>query len=242
MNKTLRIVIVSIAALLLIGVVIGVTYSFFTYIPNSSLSKFELGNVKISFSEPSFNSNVEVSYLPGTTIIKDPTVNVEKGNPYVRVIVEFYDADTNELITDRDRLMNIANTISYDPTYNLNNNPVTSKLIPGVPYKTTDKAFSDYRYNYISNPTAMTIAFNTSTFTLDTSSSSINKLVFVANMGNPTTEGSTYTLFTNIVVPSNWGNSYIDTLGNFVIKLRAEAIQSSGFSNYSEAFDKLMDN
>ena len=239
MNKTLRIVIVSIAALLLIGVVIGVTYSFFTYIPNSSLSKFELGNVKISFSEPSFNSNVEVSYLPGTTIIKDPTVKVEKGNPYVRVIVEFYDADTNELITNQGRLMNIANTISYDPTYNLNNNPVTSRLVPGVPYKSTDKAFSDYRGNYTSNTTAMTIAFNTSTFTLDRSSSSINKLVFVANMGNPTTEGSTYTLFTNIVVPSNWGNSHIDTLGNFVIKLRAEAIQSSGFSNYSEAFSQI---
>ena len=239
MNKTLRIVIVSIAALLLIGVVIGVTYSFFTYIPNSSLSKFELGNAKISFSEPSFDSNVEVSYLPGTTIIKDPTVTVEKGNPYVRVIVEFYDADTNELITDQSRLMNIANTISYDPTYNLNNNPVTSKLVPGVSYKTTDRAFSDYRGNYTSNTTAMTIAFNTSSFTLDKNSSSISKLVFVANMGNPTTEGSTYTLFTNIVVPSNWGNSRIDTMGNFVIKLRAEAVQSSGFSSYSEAFSQI---
>ena len=236
MNKTLRIVIVSIAALLLIGVAIGVTYSFFTYTPNSSLSKFELGNVEISFSE---SSNVEVSYLPGTTIIKDPTVKVEKGNPYVRVIVEFYDADTNELITDQSRLMNIANTISYDPTYNLNNNPVTSKLVPGVSYKTTDRAFSDYRGNYTSNTTAMTIAFNTSTFTLDKSSSSISKLVFVANMGNPTTEGSTYTLFTNIVVPSNWGNSRIDTMGNFVIKLRAEAVQSSGFSSYSEAFSQI---
>ena len=240
MNKALRIVVVSIAALLLIGVVIGVTYSFFTYIPNSSLSKFELGNVKISFSEPSFNSNVEVSYLPGTTIIKDPTVKVEKGNPYVRVIVEFYDADTNELITNQGRLMNIANTISYDPTYyNLNNNPVTSKLVPGVSYKTTDKAFSDYRGNYTFNTTAMIIAFNTNAFTLDRSSSSINKLVFVANMGNPTTEGSSYTLFTNIVVPSNWENSYIDTMGNFVIKLRAEAVQSSGFSSYSEAFSQI---
>ena len=239
MNKTLRIVIVSIAALLLIGVVIGVTYSFFTYTPNSSLSKFELGNAKISFSEPKFDSNVEVSYLPGTTIIKDPTVTVEKGNPYVRVIVEFYDADTNELITDQSRLMNIANTISYDPTYNLNNNPVTSKLVPGVSYKTTDRAFSDYRGNYAFNTTAMIIAFNTSTFTLDKSSSSISKLVFVANMGNPTTEGSTYTLFTNIVVPSNWGNSRIDTMGNFVIKLRAEAVQSSGFSSYSEAFRQI---
>ena len=236
MNKTLRIVIVSIAALLLIGVVIGVTYSFFTYTPNSSLSKFELGNVEISFSE---SSNVEVSYLPGTTIIKDPTVTVEKGNPYVRVIVEFYDADTNELITDQSRLMNIANTISYDPTYNLNNNPVTSKLVPGVSYKTTDRAFSDYRGNYTSPQTASVIAFNTSTFTLDRSSSLINKLVFVANKGNPTTEGSTYTLFTNIVVPSNWGNSRIDTMGNFVIKLRAEAVQSSGFSSYSEAFSQI---
>lgn len=236
MNKTLRIVIVSIAALLLIGVAIGVTYSFFTYIPNSSLSKFELGNVEISFSE---SSNVEVSYLPGTTIIKDPTVKVEKGNPYVRVIVEFYDADTNEKITNQDRLVKIANTISYDPTYNSNNIPVTSNLVPGDSYKTTDSAFKAYRGNYTSPQTASVIAFNTSTFILDDNSSSPNKLVFVANKGNPTTEGSTYTLFTNIVVPSDWGNSYIDTLGNFVIKLRAEAIQSSGFSNYSEAFRQI---
>lgn len=241
MNKTVKIIIISMAFLLLIAVGIGITYSFFTYAPSSSLSKFELGDVKISISEPSFDSNSEIFFMPGTTIVKDPTVKVLKGSPYVRIIVEFYDADSDTLITDQNRLSRIANIICYDPTYNLNNNPVTSRLVSGTSYSTSDSAFGAYRYNYTSasNITAMMIAFNTNQFILDRDSSTVNKLIFVANKGKPAVEGVSYILFTNIVIPSNWSNSTYDMLGNFKIKIRAEAIQSSGFDSYSDAFSQI---
>ena len=50
---------------------------------------------------------------------------------------------------------------------------------------------------------------------------------------------SEITLFDNLTIPKEWTNSDVDTAGNFKIKISAEAIQSKGFVDATEAFTQL---
>ena len=46
-------------------------------------------------------------------------------------------------------------------------------------------------------------------------------------------------LFTNIVIPTNWGNTDMAQVGKFQILVSAEAIQSKGFATAEDAFRVL---
>ena len=46
-------------------------------------------------------------------------------------------------------------------------------------------------------------------------------------------------LFTNVVIPTNWGNKDMEQIGRFQIIVSAEAIQSNGFASAQDAFAAL---
>ena len=46
-------------------------------------------------------------------------------------------------------------------------------------------------------------------------------------------------LFTNIVIPTDWGKTELSRLGEYQLDVRVEAIQSKGFNNANEAFAAL---
>ena len=194
---------------------------------------------------------------PGDTKIKDPTVTAVEGDCYTRTVVRILDneptipnpdydptdPDSTETIenenygkpiTDQDKLDLILATIYYDPTCTVDEDTgkgTTMGLVPENKYSTDDlEAFDSvnpyfeldddnskegvYYYNYVGDKT-----------------DEDNKGILE--------EGETALLFTNIVIPSDWDNDTLETMGKYQIEVYAQAIQAKGFDNADDAFAAL---
>ena len=62
---------------------------------------------------------------------------------------------------------------------------------------------------------------------------------YICNYNTILNQNDKITLFDNLTIPKEWTNSDVDTAGNFKIKISAEAIQSKGFVDATEAFTQL---
>ena len=51
--------------------------------------------------------------------------------------------------------------------------------------------------------------------------------------------GEESTLFTNVVIPTDWNQTQMQKVGNYQLKVTAQAIQSKGFASQSEAYRML---
>lgn len=154
--------------------------------------------------------------VPGDTREKDPTITAVTGNSYMRVILTIQDKD-GKAITDKKRLNYILDTVYYA-------NPVLSE---DSSYSLTDLS----KYNTIN-----------SDFTLVTDKSSSNTNitgVYYYNYNKILEEGNSVKLFTNIVIPTDWNQTHLATLGEYQIEIYAQAIQADNFKNSTEAFDAL---
>lgn len=99
-----KIVSLCLAAVLVVMAVAGATVAYFTD-TDSKDNTFTVGNVDITLTEPSWNTNGEESddVYPGEPLKKDPTVeNVGKNPCFVRIKVENLDQfDQKGMITYR---------------------------------------------------------------------------------------------------------------------------------------------
>ena len=46
-------------------------------------------------------------------------------------------------------------------------------------------------------------------------------------------------MFTNVVIPTDWNQTEMQKIGEYQLKVTAQAIQSKGFANQSEAYRML---
>lgn len=212
-----------------LAIIIGATYSFFT-MSSKRVNSLTLGNNDIAFFEPNWDPDEAIKVTPGKNVLKDPTVSDLEGNNYVRLVVEFYDVDTNNLITKVNRINKIKDLMYYDVSYDVNNNPVTRNLISDSTYSKTD-------LNSLVSSSKIKKLYNDSDFVFDDKRSTDNKLVF--NYKNILHEGEKKVLFTNLVIPTEFTAEDLNLLGNFKLKIHAEAIQSANVGSSEEAFEAL---
>lgn len=99
-----KIVSLCLAAVLVVMAVAGATVAYFTD-TDSKDNTFTVGNVDITLTEPSWNTNGQESddVYPGEPLAKDPTVTNDGANPcFVRIKVENLDQfDQKGMITYR---------------------------------------------------------------------------------------------------------------------------------------------
>jgi len=147
------------------------------------------------------------------------------------------DKDANgdyPVITDNARLNLILKTIKYDDTYT-----VTTDAAGKVTYSTTNIVAGT---GYSSDDVKDIPMVNTDNFTLNETKSSAGVYYYEYTndeTDNILTDGSTAILFTNIVIPKDFTREEINLLGNYQVIVEAQAIQSSGFANSSEAMTAL---
>ncbi len=230
--KKKKVLYVVLALLLIasISIMFAVSYAFFT--SNDRVDNtFVMGEVKISLDEPSWDlEDKGRDLIPGTCLNKDPYITELEGESYARIIVQFIDSDTKELITDKERLNAIRSVIYYDKSYDVNRDLVTTNLIEGSSY-------SNNTLKEMVNDTLIIPFYNYEMFILDESRSHDGYFVF--NCQDKLNKGDRAVLFTNIVIPTDYVNSDVDLLGKFEIKIFAEAIQTFGFVNRDAAFLEL---
>lgn len=63
--------------------------------------------------------------------------------------------------------------------------------------------------------------------------------VYTYTYNNILKKGDSATLFSNIVIPTDWNRARLSLLGEYQIEIYAQAIQTSNFNSADEAFTAL---
>lgn len=178
---------------------------------------FSVGDLDITLTEPEWDDDTDGKDLvPGDTEKKDPTITAVEHDSYMRVIMEIQDKD-GKAITDKERLGLILQTIRYASPALSEDNSYTLNDLNAVPTVNSD-------------------------FTLvtDKSSSDTNVTgVYYYNYNEVLNEGDTATLFTNVVIPTDWNQTQLQKLGEYQIVIQAQAIQTDNFKDAAAAFAAL---
>ena len=245
MKKRIIIGVLSISLILVLS--IGGTIAFLTD-SEEVVNRFDMGDLDIEIEEPNWHENDGEDLVPGTTRLKDPTITNIQSDSYMRAVMQIVDDEETipnpeykgesqtpgvpktvqnpnygKVITDSARVEKILQLVRFDSTYNAGSEPVTKNLVPGNMYSLSELELY---------PTV-----NETNFTYDPSKSSTGTYYY--NYKGIFPKNGTAVLFTNIVIPKNFGRSDLKALGKFQIKVSAQAIQSENFTSAEQAFSAL---
>lgn len=217
MQKNRKKLIAGALSICLIGALaIGGTMAYLTD-SEKVTNTFSVGDLDITLTEPKWNDEEDGKDLvPGDTEEKDPTITAVEHDSYMRVIMEIQDKAGNA-ITDKERLDLIMQTIRYaDPA-----------LAEDASF-----ALADITALPTVNPAFTLVAGKSSSDATPTG-------VYYYNYNHVLEEGANATLFTNVVIPTDWNQTELKKLGEYQIVISAQAIQVDNFADANAAFDAL---
>ena len=217
---------------------IGTTMAYFTESAQET-NVFTTGDLDIGLKEPEWDpkDNDGKNMYPGYTVYKNPTVkNITSDKNgeepcYVRMIVDILDGD-GAAVTDSQALNLIYKTIYYDESfeggYDKKEGTSTGLIQDRIP----GYSLSELAAYPMVNPL----------WEKDTARSTASKLVY--NYMGKNDDGilniqEESTLFTNVVIPIDWNQTEMKKVGNYQLKVTAQAIQSKGFATQAEAYRML---
>lgn len=227
------------AALLLVGAAgAWQTYSYFME-KEEVTNVFTVGDFDISLKEPEWNpqDGDGVNLYPGYTVYKNPTVkNVTDATTgvqpcYLQMRMKVQDENGN-MVTDAEVLKMIRQTIRYDDTYNGNWN------MTGEGSKLRQGRIPGYSEKDIAKLPMVNPAFQ------EVDTGNLGEYLFRYQGGNQGIMDidEEAALFTDIVIPIEWGVKEIEKVGRFQVQVTAEAIQANGFASAGDAFQVLEEN
>lgn len=216
---------------------VGSSVAYFTT-SEHAVNRFTTGSQDVDINESDWDpeDGDGVNIYPGYTVYKNPTVKNTASNEngseyaYARMVIYIKD-DQGKLITDSQALDLIKTTIRYDSTYTGtfsqkgSGTTLQEGQIPGY-------SLAQLEEIPMVNPY----------FSQDTARSTENVLVF-NYMGSKQdgilNSGEEAALFTDVVIPTDWTQDEIKCVGDFILDVKMEAIQSSGFENLEAALFAL---
>lgn len=217
---------------------IGNTMAYFT--ENAvQTNVFTTGDLDIGLKEADWDpeGNDGKNMYPGYTVYKNPTVkNITSDNNgkepcYVRMYVDILDSQ-GVPVGDSQALNLIYKTIYFDKSfsggYDKKEGSATGLIQDRIP---------GYSLAYLASYPMVNPHW-----VKDTARSTASRLVFNymgENGDGILSNGEESTLFTNIVIPTDWNQTEMQKVGNYQLKVTAQAIQSKGFSTQSEAYRML---
>ena len=221
-----------------LGVVVGGTMSYMTE-KEEVTNVFTVGDLDVGLHETDWDETTDndgKDVYPGYTVYKNPTVknisNTANGAEpcYTRLTIYVQDGNGN-LITDQTALDLIEKTIRYDSTYTgtYEAKGTGTSLVQG---KIPGYTLADISKLPTVNPK----------WEKDTQRSTANKWVY--NYKGTLSGNEQSTLFTDIVIPTDWNQTEIESIasgvaGSFKLKIQADAIQAAGFTDQAAALAAL---
>lgn len=236
-KKYIKKVVAAVMLLAVAGMGAGSTIAYFTD-KDTKANSFSTGGLDVELQEPEWNPEKEgdgKDLYPGYTVYKNPTVknitDPKKGAQpcYVRMLVEILDEEGN-VISDPDALKMIYKTIYYDAAFDKSyeSGTINAGLVQGREPGYCLKELSAYP---MVNPE----------WQKDTLRSVPSKLVFnyVGERDAVLDIGEESTLFTSLVIPTDWDGKQIENIGDFQLRITSQAIQCQSFTTPQEAWKAL---
>lgn len=210
------------------AVTIGGTLAFLTD-SEQVTNHFSMGDLDITITEDGWDDDGNPDdgtpgdgegLVPGDTKDKDPTIHAVTGDSYMRVVLQVQNKD-GTAITDKERLDLVMKTVYYsDPVVDASQSYSLAQL-------------SKLYHN---------ISTVSSSFKLNAEKSSTDDDptgVYYYDYDGVFEEGAEATLFTNVVIPTDWNQTQIAKLGQYQIVVYAQAIQADNFESAADAFAAL---
>jgi|GEM_PF-1700567 len=271
--------IIASALILAVVIGAGWTLAYFTDSESVTNNFTVAGNtgddsgLNIDLNEPHYDPSAALDVYPASVIQKDPTITNTLDTAYARIILtltettDVLDADGNVIahagdpITDAARLSKIMTMLYYDSNYDPTVANAFTDPMPAVDKMTAAALESgkggpvDANWIYSLNP-EFQIDTTRGAFAAATDPTYAPNAFYFNYVGDGTAggdilqHGDIRTLFTQVVVPSDWDHSDIDNpahaagdvgIGNFSITINAQAIQATNISGAAEAFQALDD-
>lgn len=224
------------------GVIIGGTMSYMTE-KEEVTNVFTIGDLDIGQHETDWDPENEEDGLdvyPGYTVYKNPTVKnisdpANGEEPcYARMTIYVQDPAGNP-ITDQTALDLIEKTIRFDGSYT-----------GTYEAKGTAQGLEEGRIPGYSLADISSYPMVNPDWVKDDARSTENKWVFnyVGNDQGRLRIGEESTLFTNVVIPTDWNQTQLKSIGSgvagtFKLHIETEAIQAAGFANQAAALNAL---
>ncbi len=180
-------------------------------------------DVRISVTE-TWNPNDGLNIFAGSTMVKQPVINNQKGECYMRAIVRITD-DNGRILnpaleTDKKRIDLIMGTLYSDPNNQIDASKsyTTEQLknLKGVHQTYNEAAFLAPKYNAVMQ--AYTLEHN-------------------GIFG----KGAQVNLFDKVVVPTDYADEDITLMDDYKVIVWAQAIQTGSFDNQQSAMNALSD-
>lgn len=217
---------VFLCAVLVACLITGVSLAYFT--AEDEAERFvQIERIELSLTE-NWNAEDGLNYQAGLIATKQPVFTAEKGDMYtrMRVTIEEYVEDAQGNVTTRplpqgQRLDLIKGIIWADE----------AGVIAAGPY---DKAWlqTQAAAGKINN------LYDSRSF-INPSQPDPTKGVFYVEYDGILSHGATTSLFTNVVIPSDYTQDEIQLMGDFVITIDGQGIQAQGFANQADAMAAL---
>ncbi|MCL1799021.1 MAG: SipW-dependent-type signal peptide-containing protein [Eggerthellaceae bacterium] len=225
-------------ALALAGAVAwAVTAAFFTD-SDEVENTFTLGRIGIDLDEPGWEDGDGLDLVPGSVRVKDPTVTATEGAGFMRVRMELHDG-AGGLITDQARIDLVLATLFHDRAYptpppNISTSgtytaaDLAALVAAGRVYEVYNQDDFTYAGHEAGSPGVTYYNYN-----------------HIFDVDDP--EHSKAVLFTNAVVPIDWGPAETALLQGaapgtgpgYRVVMTAEAIQSAEMPGAEAAFAAL---
>lgn len=213
---------ITLALLIVICLGAGTTAAFFT--AEDDVIHFTPDEqIRLSLSE-TWDPKNGINYQSGITVEKEPTIISDEGTVYARVrmrveepIINPDGSTSRQPITDPARL-NLILGIFYSDSQN--------KLQPGRAYSLAELG-SIAEISPLYNPIAFFPPSNPEVGTY-----------YFEHQG-ALSEGSQATLFNKVVIPLDYSTEDIKQMGDFIVSIEGQAIQSFEFASQTEAMTEL---
>ncbi|MGI6104930.1 MAG: SipW-dependent-type signal peptide-containing protein [Raoultibacter sp.] len=224
MDKGLHTVVLCVA--LFACLVVGATLAYFT--ASDEKERFiPIERIKLTLDEV-WNVDDGVNYQAGLVAVKEPRFTANTGDMYVRVritIEEFVvDGDgefRTRVMPAGERLDLIKGILWADMDSAIGAGPYTKEQLSVL--KAGGRINEAYDSRYFVNPRQP----------------DSNKAVFLYEYNGVLTQGDSVALFTHVVVPDDYTFDQIALMGNFVVSIDGQGIQSHGFADQAAAMAAL---
>lgn len=198
------------------------SYAYFSD-KTTVINDFSTGSLDLKVTESLWTNSIDGQNMyPGYTVAKNPTVQnitgMKDNNAYVEAYVRIKDAYGNE-IHDEDRLNLIYHMIRYTESNNLmegskySDNAITKNPNVNPAFKCVDADLKTGTWTYY--------------------------LKDHLDSANTVDGGDSVTLFSNIVIPTEWSQTELDKVGDFQIEVEFKGIQEATFEDVDEAMSVL---
>ena len=207
-------------------------------------------DIQVGLTEPEWSVNKGLEQLPGSCLAKNPSVENQASDCYLRVNFRITDKEKGTIGKDdvmsetidptssaeaKARCETILKTIWFDGGENLEENESY----------TTDalEAKESRKFNNVFNANDFEPQFKSSDLALNGWNDQMKAYSFVyknEDTNNVFKEGATTTFFTHLVMPADFTDDDFNLAGDYYINVWVQAIQTSkNFSNREDAMDAL---